>query len=169
MRQTRLMHRLGEATIRCPPIADDHAAEVLTEQRGRFGIAASCEDRIHGRRGRGGGPEPVQVARDLPARFIRRDDGTAADLRTQRCIGRLATRRPDGPRGPTRSASRSTRTADEASVAILPNESPSCLLRMTTKARACAPSCALAAPSASDVCNGCRPCTRRPHWRHAPM
>jgi hypothetical protein len=96
--QTRLMHRLGEATIRCPPVADDDAGKVLTEQRGRFRIAAAGEDRVHGRRGCGGGPQPVQVASDLPARFIRRDDGTAADLLAQGGVGglRLARRTMDG-------------------------------------------------------------------------
>jgi hypothetical protein len=51
-------------------------------------------------------------------------------------------------------------------VAILPYDKPSCLLRMTANATACGPSCAAAAPSASDVWSACRPWTRRQHPRH---
>lgn len=48
------------------------------------------------------------------------------------------------------------------------NERPSCLLRVTAEATACGPSCAAAAPSASELWSACRPCTRRPHRCSAP-
>jgi len=40
------------------------------------------------------------------------------------------------------------------SVAILPNETPNCLLSVTANASACGPSWTAAAPSASEVCQG---------------
>lgn len=43
------------------------------------------------------------------------------------------------------------------------------LLRVTTAAWASGPTWLAAAPKASEVCNGCRPCTRRPHCRQQPM
>jgi hypothetical protein len=98
MREARLMHGLGEATIRRPAVAHDHAGEVLAEQCGGFRITAARQDRIDGGRGRRRGPQPVQMAGDFPARFIRGHDGAAAYLLTQGRIGglRLACRTMDG-------------------------------------------------------------------------
>ena len=53
------------------------------------------------------------------------------------------------------------------SVAIFPSGSPSCLFSTTASVTAAGPSWALAAPMASEVWSGWRPCTRRPqsaHW-----
>jgi hypothetical protein len=49
------------------------------------------------------------------------------------------------------------------SVAILACERPRYLFRITMNATACGPRCVLAAPSASELCRGCRPCTARFH------
>ena len=86
MRETRLMDRVGEAPIGRPAIADNHAGEVLAEQRCGFGKPAARLNRIDGRIRRGDGPEPLQRAGDLPAGLIGCDDGTPADRVAERVI-----------------------------------------------------------------------------------
>lgn len=90
MRETRLMQGLCEASIRCPSVADHHAGKVFAEQRGGLGIAPTGLNGIHGGVGRRDCPEPLELPRHLPARFIGRHDGTAPDLLSQRRVDRLS-------------------------------------------------------------------------------
>lgn len=89
MRETRLMRRGDEAPIRRPPIADQHAGEVVAEHRGGLVETAAGLNSIHRRVRRREGPQPLQLAPDLPAGFIRTDHRTAAHRGTQRRVGRL--------------------------------------------------------------------------------
>ena len=79
----------GEPAIRSPAVADDHAGEVFAEQIGGLRIAASGLDLVDGPLGSRRDPQPVEPAGDLPAGFVRRDDGTVADLMLQGRIGWL--------------------------------------------------------------------------------
>ena len=87
MRQTALVQRVGEAAIRRPPVADQHAGEVRAQDRGRVVKAAPGANRIHGGLWCRKRPQPVQHRADAPAGFIGTDDGTPADLGTQGVVG----------------------------------------------------------------------------------
>ena len=70
------------------PVAHEHAREVRPEDGGGLGKAAAGLNTIdRGRRCREH-PEPLQLAADLPARFIRGDHRTAADRGAERVIRR---------------------------------------------------------------------------------
>ena len=84
MRQTRLMRRVGELAVRRPAVALQDAGVVGAEHPRRLRKAAPVLDRVDRRVRRRKGPEPVRMAADLPAGFIGRDDGTAADRGAQR-------------------------------------------------------------------------------------
>ena len=88
MRQTALVQRVRESAIGRPSIADQHAAEVRAQDRGRVVKAAPGTNRIHGGLRRRERPQPVQHGADAPAGFIGTDDGTPADLGTQGGVGR---------------------------------------------------------------------------------
>ena len=88
MRQTALVPRVGEAAIGRPAIANQHTVEVRAQDRGRVVKAPPGANRIHGGRRRRKRPQPVQHGADAPAGFIGTDDGTPADLGTQRAVGR---------------------------------------------------------------------------------
>ena len=88
MRQTALVPRVGEAAIGRPAIANQHTVEVRAQDRGRVVKAPPGANRIHGGRRRRKRPQPVQHGADAPAGFIGTDDGTPADLGTQRVVGR---------------------------------------------------------------------------------
>jgi hypothetical protein len=104
MGETRLMNGLIEPAIGRPAIAHDRAGEVGAQDRRGFLEAAPRQNRVDGRVRRGEGPQPVQVAPDFPAGFIRTDDIALTDLCTQgvvggtRAIGR-AMQRVDQPAG----------------------------------------------------------------------
>jgi hypothetical protein len=69
-------------------VAHEHAREVRPEDGGGLGKAAAGLNTIdRGRRCRED-PEPLQLAADLPARFIRGDHRTAADRGAERVIRR---------------------------------------------------------------------------------
>ena len=93
MRETCLMIGVHEAAVRRPAISSEHAREVLAEDRGGIDKAAAGPNRVD--RGVGGGecPEPMQGARHFPARLVWTHDRTAADLGTQRVVGRGGARR----------------------------------------------------------------------------
>ena len=89
MRQTGLMRGVGKVAVGCPAIALQDAGVLGPEHPRGLREAAPDFDRI-GRGVRSGkGPEPIRVAEDFPARFIRGDGGTRAHLRAQRLVGRL--------------------------------------------------------------------------------
>ena len=152
----------GEAAIRRPTVADEHAVEVWPQQVGRFLVASSGLNGVDGRLLRRARPEPLQVAADLPG-FIRGDDGTVAKMAPQFAIGQFC---PGG--GPMHGADEAART--DADAVVLPQQgrdlgerqNPICLLRMIADATNAGPSCTEAAPRASEVCNGCRPRARWP-------
>ena len=87
VRQTALVQRVGEAAIRRPSVADQHAG-VVAQDRGCVVKAAPGTNRIHGGLGRRERPQPVQHGADTPAGFIGRNDGTLADLGAQGAVGR---------------------------------------------------------------------------------
>src|SRR5229473_5598171 len=86
MRKTRLVDGVRETPIGRPAVADDHAGEILAEQRRGFGKPAARLNRVDGRIRRGDRPEPLQRAGDLPAGLIGCDDGTPADRVAERVI-----------------------------------------------------------------------------------
>src|SRR2546425_9659597 len=53
-----------------------------------------------------------------------------------------------------------------SSCVVWPSESPICLFIRPAKVKASGPSCTAAAPRASEVCSGCRPCMGRPQRWH---
>ena len=83
------MRRLFELAVRLPAVALQHARVVDADDVRRLREAAARLNGIDGRLAGDEGPEPLQVRRDAPARFIRRYHGTAADRRTQGRIGRV--------------------------------------------------------------------------------
>ena len=87
MRETGLMRGRGELAIRCPPIAHQHAGVLGPEDAGGLGKASAGLNGIHRRLRRREGPQPVAVAVDPPARFIRRDHGTATNRLAQSDVG----------------------------------------------------------------------------------
>jgi hypothetical protein len=80
------VHRVRETPIGRPAIADNHASEILAEQRRGFDKPAARLNRVDGRIRRGDSPEPLQRAGDLPAGLIGGDDGTATDRVAERVI-----------------------------------------------------------------------------------
>jgi hypothetical protein len=104
MRETRLMDRVLKLAIRRPAIAHQDAVEVGAEYCSGLIKAAAPLNRVH-RRVRGGkAPQPLQATADFPARFIRRDDRTAANGLAQDpvrgfSVARGATDRVDEPAG----------------------------------------------------------------------
>lgn len=159
-RKTRLMERLLQAPIRCPTIADENALEVGAEERPPVPqIRAHPESRksrcpgvaaVHGQ---------CNCALDLPAGFIRRHPA-AGDRLAALLAGRLRTAaRRIAWTSPPGMIVRPKRSRN--SVATFASGRPSCLFSTTASVTATGPSCALAVPIASDVCSGCRPCTRR--------
>ena len=87
MRETGLMRGRGELAIRRPPIAHQHAGVLGPEDAGGLGKASAGLNGIHRRLRRGEGPQPVAAAVDPPARFIRRDHGTATNRLAQSDVG----------------------------------------------------------------------------------
>ena len=87
MRETGLMRGRGELAIRRPPIAHQHAGVLGPEDAGGLGKAPAGLNGIHRRLPRREGPQPVAVAVDPPARFIRNDHGTATNRLAQSDIG----------------------------------------------------------------------------------
>ena len=87
MRETGVMRGRGELAIRCPPIAHQHAGVLGPEDAGGLGKASAGLNGIHRRLRRREGPQPVAVAVDPPARFIRRDHGTATNRLAQSDVG----------------------------------------------------------------------------------
>ena len=88
MRQTTLVQRVSEPAIGGPAVADQHPGEVRAQDGGRVVEAPSWTNRIHRRVRRRERPEPMQHGIDAPAGFIGAHDRTAADLGTQRRVGR---------------------------------------------------------------------------------
>ena len=86
--QTRLVQRVGEAAIRRPPVAHEHAGEVGSQDRCRVVEPAAGANRVDRRLGRGEGPQPVAHGADAPAGFIRRDHGRFPHLLAQCGVGR---------------------------------------------------------------------------------
>lgn len=89
MGQTRLVAGADKLPVRGPAVALQDAGEVGAEHGGRLRKAAPVLNRVDGRVWRHEGPQPLQVAADLPACFIGGHDGTAADPGAQRVVGRL--------------------------------------------------------------------------------
>lgn len=83
---------LGEATVRRPAVADQHAAEVASEHVGGLLEAASVLDGVHADPGRGERPEPHELASDLPSRLIRAHHRCRSQRLDQRGVGRLSRR-----------------------------------------------------------------------------
>ena len=81
--QTCLVQRLGEATIRRPPVANQHPGEVGPENRRRIVEAATGTNRIDRRRRRGEGPQPVAESANAPAGLVRGDHGAVPHLPAQ--------------------------------------------------------------------------------------
>jgi len=162
---TRLMSGGGKLPIGRPAITDQDPVEVRAKHRGGLGEAAARLNPIDRRVGRRKSPEPLQVPADFPARFIGAHHRAAAHRRTPGVV------RGSGlPRGAMYGMHQPTRVRPYRcckSVTILPNDSPSCLLSTTTSAITCGPSCAAAAPMASDVCKGCA-WTQWPHRSQRP-
>ena len=88
VRNAGLVHRAAVAAIRRPPVAHEHAGEVRGEDSDRIVEPAATANRVDGRFRGGEHPEPVAVGTDAPARLVRRDHGTVADLFAQRRVGR---------------------------------------------------------------------------------
>ena len=88
VRETRLMGGPGKPPIGCPPIAHEYAPKVPAEHRCRFWKSTTRLDAIDRRPVRGVRPQPRQEAGDLPPGFVGTDDRTAANLRTERVVGR---------------------------------------------------------------------------------
>lgn len=87
--EARLMRGVDKLPVRRPAVALQDAAVAGPEHARRLGKAAPVFDRV-GRGVRGGkSPQPVGMAADLPARFIGRDDGTAAHRGAERLVGGL--------------------------------------------------------------------------------
>jgi hypothetical protein len=76
MRETGLMKRLEKLPIRSPAIATEPTGEVGAEDGGGIPKSAPRADRVDRRGGRREDPQPMQHRPDLPAGFIRDDDGT---------------------------------------------------------------------------------------------
>ena len=96
MRNTRLMIGMPEAAVRRPPIAREHAREILAEDGGRIHKSAAGSNRVDRGVGRGERPEPVQRAGHFPPDLVGTHDRTAADLGTQRLVGQGGARRHAG-------------------------------------------------------------------------
>jgi hypothetical protein len=142
MRETGLMAGLLKLAIQCPSVAHQDALEVGTQDRRRFVEAAAMLNGIdHGRRGREG-PQPPELARHFPARFIGTHNRAAAHLLAQGLVGRR--RLPGGAVERMRDALGRTCRPNQSrsSTAILPCDSPSCLLSSTINSTACGPRCA---------------------------
>ncbi len=89
MRQTRLVRGLCKLAVGRPAVALQDAGIVSAEHGGGLCKTAPVLNRIDGRLRGHEGPEPLEVAADLPAGFMGRDDGTAADRRAEHRVGRL--------------------------------------------------------------------------------
>lgn len=89
MRETRLVCRVRKLALRLPAIALQHAGIVDADDVRGLCQAAAGLSGIDGRFWGHPRPEPLQIGGDAPARFIRRDHGTAAHRRTKGVIGRL--------------------------------------------------------------------------------
>ena len=136
------------------------ATDLAMDDRGPDGL-----DRRVGRRK---GPQPVEDGTAPPARLIGTNDRTPPDLRAERRVrrrghARRAMQHLGEPPGVTVSPTRS-----RSSVAILSSDTPQCLCNRTVIVTTPGPSCAPAAPNASEVCSGCRPCTRCRHATQHP-
>ena len=88
VRQTRLVQRVVEAPIGRPPVADEHAVEVGPQDGAGVVEPAAGADGVDGGVRGGEHPQPVALAADAPAGFVRGDDGRVADLLAQRRVGR---------------------------------------------------------------------------------
>ena len=86
VRQARLMRRLLEAAIGHPTVPHQHAGEVGAEHRRRIGEPPAVADGVDRRLRSGERPQPVEDRVHPPARLIRRDHRTLADLLAQRRI-----------------------------------------------------------------------------------
>ena len=84
--QARLVRRLLEAAIGHPPVPHQHAGEVGAENRRRIVEPAAVADGVDRRLRGGEHPQPAAECVHPPARLIRRDHRTAADLLAQRRI-----------------------------------------------------------------------------------
>ena len=91
MRQTRLMVGMHEAAVRGPAIAHEPAGNVLAQDRRRLGRPTPRANGIDGGVRRRERPQPVPRGRHAPPRLVGTDDRTAADVRTQRVVGRGGT------------------------------------------------------------------------------
>ena len=86
--QTGLVQRVGEAAIRRPPVAHEHAGVVGAEHGGGSVEPAAGANGVDCRLRRGEDPQPVADGADAPAGLIRRDHGTFPDLLAQCRVGR---------------------------------------------------------------------------------
>lgn len=89
VRQTRLVDRVIEPSIGRPAVAHEDAREVGAEQGRRLCKSTPRLNRIDGRVGCCGRPQPLQLGVDFPPGLVGRDDGAAADLFAQRVVGRF--------------------------------------------------------------------------------
>jgi hypothetical protein len=103
MRETRLMSRLIKLPIRRPAVADQHAVEVGAEHRRGLRKPAALLNPVEDHRRGREGPQPLQVACNLPAGFIGADDWTRANRLAQDVVrwGGLAGRPMQRMRHPT--------------------------------------------------------------------
>lgn len=79
MREAGLMNGVLKLAIRGPAVAHQDTVEVCAEHRGGLIKAAAPLNRVHRRLRCGKAPQPLQMAADFPAGFIRGDDRTAAN------------------------------------------------------------------------------------------
>jgi hypothetical protein len=89
MGETRLVRRLMKLPVRLPPVALPDTRTVDADHVRRPGEAAARLNRKDGRLRCDKGPEPLQIGRDAPTRFIGGDHGAAPDGGAQGFIGRL--------------------------------------------------------------------------------
>lgn len=140
MRQTRLMRRTGELAARRPPVTLDHPGEPFAQDALGVAVAATAGDVIPRHLLADIGPQPVAVAVDPPARLVRGD-------------------RRRVPRPPMSLFGDHRRQvpviAHTRRAATPPTRAPA------------GPASPPAGPSASDVCSGWRPRTRRRHSRRS--
>ncbi len=87
--ETGLMGGVGELATRLPAIPHQDAGILGADHGGRLGEPAAGLNRVDGRFRRDEGPEPLQIGRHAPARFIGRHDRAAPHRRAQRVVGRL--------------------------------------------------------------------------------
>src|SRR5215471_18336902 len=168
MIQTALVERLQKPVIDFPPVVMQPTLPLRPQYRRCFFEAAARKDVVDRYGFRDYALQPLECRRHAPARLVHPGDIGLSDDHAQLLISRSRFLSHSN-HGAADTAAAHLQTPAQLHYPRRSSDSPISFLKCAASDIACGPICTPAAPSASEVCNSCRPCILRPQQAQCPI